>query len=168
MNQIDSLFDDDSISDDPVEFRQLIDKAVAHMQALTESHDNLWQIGEADWEVDLDTGIITFDSPNGLRATAPVQIIGTYNTGDETWLWGWDHPSVSPPIDQHALQILQYGKQHEIPDLTTRKLFCAEDRCWEFTAVACFLSKAQGAYRGDAGSTLVFMTFGDVKLSNAK
>ncbi len=168
MNRPESSFDDDdSEMEDTAEFRQLIEQSIAHLQALTAAHDSLWHIGEADWAVDLDAGIITFDSPDGMRATAPVQVIGTYNTDDETWLWGWDHPSVSPPVDQHAQQMLQYGTQHNIADLTTRKLLCIEERCWELTAVACFLSKAQGAYRGDAGATLVFMTFGEVSLSNA-
>lgn len=94
MNLPESSFDDDdSEMEDTAEFRQLIEQSIAHLQALTVAHDNLWHIGEADWAVDLDAGIITFDSPDGMRATAPVQVIGTYNTDDETWLWGWDHPS---------------------------------------------------------------------------
>ena len=155
-------------SDDPPEFRQLVEKAMIHLQTLTTAHDGLWHIGEASWGADLDAGIITFDSPNGMHAEAPVQIIGTYNTDDETWLWGWDHPSVASPLDQHAKQMFEYGQQNGIADLTTRKLQCTADRCWELTAVACLLSKAQGAYRGPSGSTLVFMTFGDVKLSKAE
>jgi hypothetical protein len=153
---------------DPLAFRQLIEKAMAHLQTLTAAHDGLWHIGQASWSADLDSGIITFDSPNGMHVEAPVQIVGTYNTEDGTWLWGWDHPSVAPPLDQHAQQMLEYGQKHGIAELTTRKLQCTAERCWEFTAVACLLSNAQGAYRGPAGPTLVFMTFGDVKLSKAE
>lgn len=38
----------------------------------------------------------------------------------------------------------------------------SEEEAWRFTAVALHLSGAAGAYRGPAGSTYVFMTFGDV------
>ncbi len=33
------------------------------------------------------------------------------------------------------------------------------------TAIACKLNGAEGAYRGPAGNTLVFMTYGNVQLS---
>jgi hypothetical protein len=47
----------------------------------------------------------------------------------------------------------------------TRKLNCDEADCWEFTALACQLCKAEGAYRGPGGTTLVFMTFGKITMS---
>jgi hypothetical protein len=103
-----------------------------------------------------------------VTATAPVQIIGTYNTLDGTWLWGWDHPSVLPPLQEHARRVREYGEQHGIESLTTRKLGCDENEAWEFTALACHLCEAQGAYRGPAGTALVFMTFGEVSLSASK
>jgi hypothetical protein len=47
----------------------------------------------------------------------------------------------------------------------SRKVACDEAEAWEFTALACKLCNAQGAYRGPAGSARVFMTFDDVQLS---
>ena len=49
----------------------------------------------------------------------------------------------------------------------TEQLECSEDEAWAFTALACHLCQAQGAYRGPAGPALVFMTFGEVTLSQA-
>jgi hypothetical protein len=49
--------------------------------------------------------------------------------------------------------------------LTTSKLACPEEQCWELTALACMLAEAQGAYRGPAGAGRIFMTFGNVTLS---
>lgn len=57
--------------------------------------------------------------------------------------------------------------QHNVAQLTTRKLTCSEDEAWQLTALACKLNEAQGAYRGPAGTTLVFMTFGTVTLAGA-
>ena len=102
-----------------------------------------------------------------MRAEAPVQIIGTYNTEDGTWLWGWDHPSVLPPLADHARQLLNYGKEHGFARLTTRTFACSERTCWELTALAFLLCRANGAYRGPAGPALVFMTFGELKLTRA-
>jgi hypothetical protein len=71
-----------------------IESAMHHLQAITAGHDGAWRIGESQWSVDQDEGTIVFTTPRGMKATPPVQIIGTYNTEDSTWLWGWDHPSI--------------------------------------------------------------------------
>ena len=168
MGLLDRIFGrSHDVSTESSEFRELIQKALIHLQTLTDAHDGLWQIGSAAWNADLDAGTITFDSPNGMRAVAPLQIIGTYNTRDSTFLWAWDHPAVSPPLDEHAQQTREYGEAHGISELTQLKLHCSANRCWELTAVACLLCGAQGAYRGPSGPTHVFMTFGDVQLSKA-
>ncbi len=96
---------------------------------------------------------------------APVQIVGTYDTEDGTWLWAWDNPSIVPEIAEHAWCVREYGKQHGIADLTASKFKCDQMQAWEFTALACHLCENQGAYRGPVGTTFVFMTFGKVTLS---
>jgi Family of unknown function (DUF6882) len=149
------------------EYRALIDRSMEELRLKTAAHDSGWGLGAADWAVDQDTGLITFTGKT-MVATAPAQIIATYNTQDGTWLWGWDHPSVADNMAEHARQVYEYGKQHGIADLTTRKLKCSQDDAWEFTALACHLCGAQGAYRGPAGTALVFMTFGKVTLSQPK
>ncbi|WP_371873425.1 hypothetical protein [Massilia phyllostachyos] len=50
----------------------------------------------------------------------------------------------------------------------TRKIHCSEDEAWAFAAVANRLGNANGVYRGPDGTALVFMTFGEVKLSTPK
>jgi hypothetical protein len=52
--------------------------------------------------------------------------------------------------------------------LINQKIECGEDDAWQMTALACKLANAQGAYRGPMGSTLVFLTFGEPKLTKAK
>lgn len=131
----------------------------------TAAHDAGWKLGEAAWSVDQDTGAIVFTRAGGIMATCPVQIIGTYNMEDRTWLWGWDHPSVALPLQDHAKRVKTYGEQNRVEKLTTRKLQCDEAEAWELAALACKLCNAQGAYRGPAGTALVLMTFGEVTLS---
>jgi hypothetical protein len=144
-----------------------IERAVNGLRAMTAAHDGMWQISEAAWNVNQDEGTITFDSPKGMRAKAPVQIIGSFNTQDGTWLWGWDNPSLEAPLVEHARKVRAYGQEKGYDILTTPKLVCPEDQCWELAALACMLCKAQGAYRGPAGTARVFMTFGNVTLSKA-
>jgi hypothetical protein len=151
----------------PAELQTQIEKAVIALQTLTSAHDGMWQIGQAAWSVDQDDGTITFTSPKGLVATAPVQIVGSYNTGDGTWLWAWDNPSLDARLTEHARKVQAYGNEKGFEILTTPKLVCPEAQCWDLAALASMLAGAQGAYRGPAGATRVFMTFGRVKLTKS-
>jgi hypothetical protein len=148
-------------------YANLMLRAVEGLRAKTSAHIGAWRLDEADWAVDQHAGTIVFNRSDGICATAAVQIIGTYNTADGTFLWGWDHPSVQPPLNAHAARVFEFGMENEIAALTTRKISCTEEEAWGYTALACELNDAQGAYRGPAGATLIFMTFGEVTLSKS-
>jgi hypothetical protein len=164
MSIFGSLFGKDRRGGSP-EHQLFLAQAREELRLKTQAHDGTWGLGSADWSVEQDAGTIVFTSAEkGLTATCAVQIIGTYNTDDGTWLWGWDHRSVAAPLQQHARRLKAYGEERGIAALTTRKLACEEAEAWDFAALACKLCEAQGAYRGPAGSTLVFMTFGEVRL----
>lgn len=142
-----------------------LEKANNHLKALTKAHQGMWNIGAADrWDADQETGIITWTFPDGVVVSAPFQIIGTYNSSDSTFLWGWDHPSVVEPLRKDAEAVLQFAKQHSIEFLQDRKVECDEDAAWELAALATLVCDRQGAYRGPAGKTFVFMTFGEIKI----
>ncbi|MFN3558973.1 MAG: DUF6882 domain-containing protein [Brevundimonas sp.] len=140
-------------------------RADAELQLKTEAAMGMWGLGTGEsWAADLDAGTITFINDKGWEITAPVQVVGTLNTADGTWLWGWDHPSVPGPISEHAQRVREFGEQHGLAALTTRKIEAEEADGWSFTALACHLAGAQGGYRGPAGDALVFMTYGTVSI----
>ncbi|OAN65994.1 hypothetical protein A7X12_13800 [Sphingomonas sp. TDK1] len=120
-----------------------------------------------DWSVDLDLGVIMFTAASYV-ATAPVQVIGTYNRRDGTFLWGWDHPSIPESRRADAKLARQFGEVHGLSRYTTRKVSCSETEAWQFTAVASYLAGATGTYRGNSGPTLIYMTFGKVTVSPRK
>lgn len=152
-----------------VDFDTLLEQSMEELRIKTAAHDGVWQLGEADWDIDQDAGTIVFTSPKGITAKCAVQIIGTFNTQDNSWLWGWDHPSVEPALQKHARICRAYGEQHDIDCLTAQKLVdSSEDDGWQLTALACKLAGAQGGYRGRMGSTLVFVTFGQPSLTKSK
>lgn len=119
------------------------------------------------WSVDLNEGWIKFTTPTRV-ISAPVQVIGTYNTLDGTFLWGWDHPSVPKALGAHARLARQFGQKNNLPQFTTRKVKCTENEAWTFTAVALYLANANGSYRGPSGTTMVFMTFGRIEIAPRK
>jgi hypothetical protein len=147
---------------DPTVF---IQQAIEGLRTQTAAHASMWHLGEEEsWSADQETGRIAFTFSDGTIAEADMQIVGTYNTEDGTFLWGWDHPSIEEPLRDHAKLAKVFGEQHGLAHYTERKIECTEDEAWEFTAVAARLGNANGAYRGPAGTALVYMTFGEIKL----
>lgn len=150
----------------PVESNVFIKQSVEGLRTQTSAHAATWHLGEeADWAADQDIGVIRLTFADGTIAEADLQIVGTYNTVDGTFLWGWDHPSVAEPLQKHASLAKEFGEQHGLSKYTEQKVKCSEDDAWEFTAVAARLGNANGAYRGPSGTALVYMTFGEIKLS---
>lgn len=148
-----------------VDPKQFIEASMSGLQEQTAAHSATWHFGEEErWEANQDTGEIIFTFADGMTARAQLQIIGTYNTQDGTFLWGWDHPSVLEPLRRSAELAKAWGEANHVESFIKRKVKCSETEAWQFTAVAARLSGANGAYRGPAGATLVFMTFGVIKL----
>ena len=127
---------------------------------------NTWRFGEEDeWALNQDDGELIFTFSDGTVASSPAQIIGTHDADAGTWMWAWNNASIAPALTAHAKTVRQHGEQEMIPVLCAPTCEATEADAWLFTAVAVKLCDAQGAYRGPAGTTGVFMSFGDVRLS---
>lgn len=141
---------------------------MTELQLKTEGH-KAWGLGSFDrWSIEQEVGNLVFTDADGTTALAPAQIIGSFSTQDNSWLWAWDNPSIADDLKVHARQLKDYGNKHSITKLTSRKWTGTEDDAWAMVALAVKLCDAQGAYRGPAGSSYLFMTFGEVKVSRPK
>lgn len=142
----------------------LVSQALIRLRSQTAEHETSWGLGhEAQWNLDLNSGLLRFTFDAGRIVEAGVQVVGTYNTQDGTFLWGWDHPSVPEPLRRAAQRVRDYGKDRGIERFTTRQIACTETEAWEFTAAAAQLDEAAGAYRGNANGTWVYMVFDEPK-----
>jgi hypothetical protein len=139
-------------------------RSMEYLRLKTSHLIDAWSFGKTErWDADLDTGVLKFSSP-GLLVTAPLQVIGTFNYDDSSWMWGWDHPSVLEPFGRDALRVREFGERYGLARYVTQPIRCTEDEAWQFTALACHLAGSSGAYRGPFGSAAMFMTFGDVTI----
>lgn len=154
---------------DSLTLAQLIATSRATLELLTTANLAIGIGNTERWEADLDAGTIAWvNDRDGTRRSAAVQVIGTYNTDDGTWLWGWHNPSVRAPLAQDAARVRAYGQRHGVANYTTPMISCTQEDAWDMTAVACFLAERQGAYRGPAGATMVFMTYGTVRIEQPR
>jgi len=100
-----------------------IEKANNHLQTLTQAHQNSWGLGSSDrWDADQETGVISWTFVDGVIVQAPFQIIGTYNSLDNTFLWGWDHPSVVESQRKDAQTVLEFARKNDIVFYKTERL----------------------------------------------
>lgn len=149
------------------EFHALLDASMEELRLKTEAH-RVWGLGTFDrWDIDQDVGDLVFSNADGTTAVAPAQIIGSFSTNDNIWLWAWDNPSIVDELKVHALRLKEYGETHGIEKLTMRSWTGTEDDAWAMAALVTKLCDAQGAYRGPTDSAYVFMTFGRVKISKS-
>jgi hypothetical protein len=149
-------------------FQELLDASVQELRVKNDAN-KAWGLGTFDrWDIDQEVGDLVFSNADGTTVVAPAQIIGSFNTSDNSWLWAWDNSSIVDKLKLHALQVKQYGEQNHIEKLTSRKWTGTEEDAWAMAALAAKLCNAQGVYRGNSGRTFVFMTFGEVKISKPK
>jgi len=119
------------------------------------------KLADAHWTVDQNSGLILFDRRDGVQVSAPVQIIGAWNPQNETFTWGWDHPSVKLRLRADAERTRWFGDKHALQELTKPTLRVSEAEAWRMTAVAMKVNAARGVYRGPTDGPVVFMTMGD-------
>lgn len=138
------------------------DMALAWLRAATLKHSTQWGLGkEANWNLDLNAGQLRWTFSDGRIVHADIQVIGTFNTKNDSFLWGWDHPSVPQPLRRAAIAAQAWGEANGVADFTIRNPHCSEDRTWVFAAVAAQQDGASGVYRGNANGTWVYVAFSE-------
>ena len=150
------------------EFKALVEASRVHLEVLTQSHQGGWHFGEHEqWNVDQQEGILRLTFANGVLAELPAQIVGSFNQSDSSWLWGWANPSIREGMKHNAEKVCAYGQANQMPALTTPEWKADKEQAWDMAAITTKICDAQGAFCGPSGSTLIFFTFGQVKLSKS-
>ncbi|MHA3915934.1 DUF6882 domain-containing protein [Halovulum sp. GXIMD14793] len=150
----------------PTDYAGLTEMAFNHVSALQTAHQGGWKMGEAERvDIDLEAGVIVWIFADKL-VTAPAELLGTWNPDDQTFLWGWDHPSAPEGSAVSSLAVKEYADKHGIVELQTSKPSCDFDGCWKLAATAALIGDLQGVYRMEAAPNgpWAYLGFGTVKL----
>ena len=124
-------------------------------QTLFEEHaaaslDKQWAlsevIGDAGWQLDLDTGTISF----GPTLTFPIQILGTESEYSNTWLWSWANTesNLPPRLIQASLQLRELGTAERIAEFADAQLDLEQIGGHQIALAAAGICQSDCYYRG--------------------
>src|SRR5687768_7920463 len=89
----------------PSDFPTLQKLSIEELELKTDAHDEVWGLRKHHrWDLVQEVGDLVFSFDDGFRAVAPAQIIGSYNSEDQTWLWAWANPSIHEKLRKDALK----------------------------------------------------------------
>lgn len=135
------------------------------IEQLGAAHAKAWGLGSAGrWDLDQQTGMITWRFPD-KTATAPAQILGSFNAEAESWLWAWANDSILPGMSRDARAVREWGEAYGHRALTEPKVHGDASTAGALVAVAVRITRATGYYRGGDGGAIPIITFGPVTLT---
>ena len=115
------------------------------VSALDKQHYLADLIGESDWRLDIDSGMLSFGSETSWR----VQLLGTESESSGTWLWAW--ANAKSRIPEHLLHAARFlkaiGEQHGILEFGSPTIPLSHVRGHTFAAIASGVCRANAYYR---------------------
>jgi hypothetical protein len=104
--------------------------------------------------------LIFSDESHTPRVRAEVQVVGSVNTEDRTWLWSWANADVDASLYRSILEVRILGETRGIAQLTTPFWEADAVDGWEMTSISAYVLQAAGAYRAATpqGFTYLVMT----------
>lgn len=114
-------------------------------------------IGEHLHELDLDAGMIRFDTYQ-----CSVQVIGTESDNTLTWLWAWADEQAELPANliQSAIQLRIWGAEASVPEFTMPSVDLNGADGHAIAMIASEVCKASCYYRdGYEGGAVFFLVF---------
>ncbi|MBR7833264.1 hypothetical protein KDL01_08305 [Actinospica durhamensis] len=131
---------------------------------LAQAHRS-WGLGTADrWGLDQQTGLITWTFPD-KSATAPAQILASYNRSSGSWMWAWANPSILPEMSRASGEIRDWAQARGHHTLAEPTIAADDQKADTLSALALRITEATGFYRGPSGAAFAIITFGPVTLT---
>ena len=146
------------------DIEELFNAGYALIETLGESH-SAWGCGSAErWGLDQTTGLIAWTFPDRI-ATAPAQILASYNRPKGSWMWAWANESILPPLRHDALRVRDWALDNGHPELAEPLLPADERLASDLSALAALVTQAKGFYNPVSSAVVPIITFGEVTIA---
>ncbi len=112
-------------------------------------------IGELEGELDLDTGILTFNEDIQF----PVQILGFFTEDFNQWSWAWDNEDIGfdENFIESAKKIQEIGLEYNIKEFTTPVFETKFDDCHIWAMAACGILEMDAYYAVNMDNIDIFV-----------
>ncbi len=96
--------------------------------------------------LDFEKGKIRFSEGDVTAVEASMIFVGSHVPEKNHWKWGWANPSIPEHVRSQSARIRQLGKITGLELFTNESVIVEPQMPGEFTALACKLLQAKGAY----------------------
>lgn len=112
-------------------------------------------IGDLEGELDLDTGILTFNEDIQF----PVQILGFFTEDFNQWSWAWDNEDIGfdENFIESAKKIQEIGLEYNIKEFTTPVFETKFDDCHIWAMAACGILEMDAYYAVNMDNIDIFV-----------
>ncbi len=150
-----------------MELEKLVSEGHDAIARTTEEHSARWGLGTArKWVLDQEDGRIVWAFDDHV-ASAPVQILGSWNSEVSSFVWSWDNNSIADPLCETAATVRAFGEEHDIGALTGSPLPLDEAQVRDVVALAFRVGRCTGLYHPFDGRLASYIAFGAVTLEEA-
>ncbi len=98
------------------EWERVVQQATA--QAAARQERLVEQLGDVQYDWDLEQATITWSRAGTPLRTARLTLIGTVSLTEASWLWSWANDSLPPAAVGDMRKVLEYGETHRYPVLS--------------------------------------------------
>ncbi|MDA3613810.1 DUF6882 domain-containing protein [Polluticaenibacter yanchengensis] len=123
-------------------------------------------IGNNNWNVDMQQGIISF----GPNLVFPIQVLGTIAHSSQTWLWAWANTmsGLPPNLIEQSLQLKKYGEDNGISLLSNHTFHFTKDKLHLLGMMASGMFHSSGYYIADYGQGAMLVTIKDSRIDKER
>lgn len=139
------------------EFQQYIDSCFDELERKQQNLIDEFGFGSFDrFQHDFEKEEIYFLKNDEVKVKAKIVPIGSFNTKNCSWMWGWANEAFPAKLREKA------AKLKELETLTGFEMFGNEmadiepDMAWEIAGMSLNLLNFDGVYRGPANNTEYF------------
>jgi len=137
------------------------------IERTSREHATRWGLGTANrWVLDQAEQRITWSFEDHI-ASAPAQILGSWNGQVSSFVWSWDNETIQPPLCVTAEEVRAFGIEHHVPALCTAPLKLDEEQVRDLIAVAFRIGGCTGLYHPHDGVLATYIAFGTVTIEES-
>ena len=110
-----------------------------------------WLRDFTGWNFDPDTGSLSLSHENGARSFASAEILGVFNSDDNTWEWAWHNADLPAEFSRKSLLVKAIGDRYELDYLKLGAVQIQRDQdemISYFCSIGVKATDAAGIFRG--------------------